>query len=143
MRKKHFDSADELREIFDLYIDSCKKRKEIPSLAGFAVEQGTTTSTLYTYRKEHHPFSEVMDYIFDHFQFSWIHNGKLSDRMKEFLLKSHIPETYTERRVTLNNNVNNNLEINEDQLTDTELKARLDELSSKLQNLSSLTTPTT
>ena len=143
MRKKHFEDADELKYFFDEYVADCKKRKEIPNLAGFAVEQGTTTKTLYEYRKPEHPYCETMTYIFDYLQTIWLHNGKLSDRMKEFLLKAYIPETFTERRLTINNNINNNLNLNEEKLSDEDLIKRINEAKEKLENLPSLTIPTT
>ena len=112
-------------------------------MAGFAVDQGTTSKTLYKYRKENHPFCEVMTYIYDYFQTNWLHNGKLSDRMKEFLLKSHIRDIYSESKLTINNNINNNVDLNDEKLTDEDLITRIKQAREKVENLPSLTTPTT
>lgn len=139
MRPRSFDSADELKQCFDEYLDQCKDKKEIPTLAGFAVHTKTISSVLYKYRLPHHDFSQVMEYIFDVLHVKWFHNGKLSDRMKEFMLKSHIPDTYTERKVTTN--INNNIDVPiDDDLTDDQLTKRIQQVN---QKLSSLTTPST
>ena len=132
--KRHFETADDLKQTFNEYIMHAKQVKETPSLAGFAIFADTTTKTLYSYRNKEHPFAEIMCYVFDFFHYKWFNSNKLSDRMKEFMLKSHIPETYTERSIVTNNNINSNIDISED-LTDEQLLERIKQAKQKLSNL--------
>lgn len=90
-RPTAYDAANAIQSVSD-YMDLCKEKTFLPTVAGLAVQMAVARSTIYLWAQEHSEFSDVLELLLSQQESQLIQNslvGMYNAPITKLLLTKH------------------------------------------------------